>query len=62
MHNVIMRKITVGAEYQPLSDVDLIGSVEISTPPTNTATVNFLGDDGSDVPWAAGDNAERAFM
>lgn len=55
MNNVIMRKIVVTAEYQPLASQQLIGSVTISTPPDNQATVFFKGDDGSDVPWVPGE-------
>ena len=55
MNNTIMRKITVTAEYQPLSAERLVGSVTISTPPTNEADVVFRGDDGSDVPWVPGE-------
>ena len=51
MNNVIMRKIDVTGVYQPLSNVELIGSFTISTPPTNTNDVLFKGDDGSDVLW-----------
>ena len=54
MNNVIMRTVTVTAEYKPLSTVSLIGSVTISTPPENNGGVFFRGDDGSDVPWRQG--------
>ena len=55
MHNVVMRKITVTGEYQPLVSSSLVASVTISTPPTNGGNVLFKGDDGSDVPWVAGE-------
>lgn len=55
MNNVIMRKIDMMADWQPLSMVCLIGSVTISAPPTNAAAVVFRGDDGSEVPWTAGE-------
>lgn len=55
MNNVIMRKVIVTANYQPLSATSLIGSVEISAAPSNVANVFFKGDDGSDVPWVAGE-------
>ena len=55
MNNVVMRKIVVTGSYQPLSAQSLIASVTISTPPTNAGTVDFLGDDGTDVPWISGE-------
>lgn len=55
MNNVIMRKIVVTADYQPLVSDRVIGSVTISTPPTNAADVIFQGDDGSEVPWIPGE-------
>ena len=55
MHNVVMRKITVTGEYQPLVSSSLVASVTISTPPANGGNVLFKGDDGSDVPWVAGE-------
>ena len=54
MNNVIMRAVPVTEEYAPLSAVSLVGSVTISTPPSNANDVFFLGDDGSDVLWVAG--------
>lgn len=55
MNNIIMRKITVTAVYQALSNKSLVGSVTISTLPGNAANVYFKGDDGSDVPWIPGE-------
>jgi hypothetical protein len=55
MNNVVMRKITVTANYQPLAAVKTVASVTISTPPANSGTVFFRGDDGSDVPWIGGE-------
>ena len=55
MNNVILRKIVVTAEYQPLSETSLIGSVTISTPPTNLGDVIFQGDDVDEVPWVPGE-------
>jgi len=55
MNNVIMRIVTVTGSYQPLVAASLAaGTVTISCPPTNAAVVYFKGDDGSDVPWVAG--------
>ena len=55
MNNIIMRAVAVTPEYQPLSAVSLIGSVTISTLPSNTGDVVFRGDDGSDVPHQPGE-------
>ena len=55
MNNVVMRKIVVTGDYQPLASAKLVASVSISTPPTNTGTVYFKGDDGADVPWVPGE-------
>ena len=55
MNNVIMRKIEVTADYQPLSARKLVASATFSCPPTNAGAVHFRGDDGSDVPWMAGE-------
>jgi len=54
MNNIVMRKITVTSEYQPLVSTGLVASVTISTPPSNAGNVLFKGDDGSDVPWIPG--------
>ena len=54
VHNIIMRTVPVTEEYAPLSTVSLVGSVTISTPPSNTGDVFFKGDDGSDVLWLVG--------
>jgi len=55
MRNIIMRTVSVTAEYQPLSAVSLVGSVTISTLPSNAGDVFFRGDDGSDVPHQPGE-------
>jgi hypothetical protein len=55
MNSTIMRRIEVATDYQPLSSTPLIGSFEISSVPTNAATVFFRGDDGSEVPWMPGE-------
>ena len=55
MNNFIIRKIMVTASYLPLVSPKLTASVTISCPPTNTASVLFRGDDGSDVPWLPGE-------
>ena len=55
MRNVIMRKIELSEEYRPLSDRPLTMSGEINAPPFNPGPVFFRGDDGSDIPWIAGE-------
>jgi hypothetical protein len=60
MNNVVIRKVIVSASYQPLvvsspPGGKFVASVTISCPPTNTASVLFRGDDGSDVPWLPGE-------
>jgi hypothetical protein len=55
MNNVIMRKVVVTGSYSPLAAGSLVGSVTISTPPTNAANVLFKCADGSDVPWVPGE-------
>lgn len=55
MNNVVMRRIAVTADYQPLSNRKLVSSVTLACPPTNKKTVYFRGDDGSDVPWVPGE-------
>ena len=55
MNNVFLRKIDVTEEYTPLASERIVLTVTISAPPTNAANVFFKGDDGSDVPWVAGE-------
>jgi len=55
MNNVIMRRVEVTADYQPLADRKLVASVTLASLPTNGSTVYFRGDDGSDVPWVPGE-------
>jgi len=54
MNNVIMRTIDVTTGFAPLVANELIASVTLSCPPTNTGNVIFQGDDGSEVPWLPG--------
>jgi len=55
MNNVIMRKLVLTADYQPLSAEHFVGSVVISVPPSNEDAVTFRGDLGADVPWVPGE-------
>jgi hypothetical protein len=48
-------RIPLSAEYRPLADRRLVASVDVSAPPTNSGLVYFLGTDGQDVPWTAGE-------
>jgi len=55
-NNVIMRALTLGTEFQPLSEKDVeVATIDLSAPPSNTAPVLFLGDDGNEVPWIPGE-------
>lgn len=55
MNNPILRIVSVTQDYQPLSAETLIASATISCPPANIGEVFFKGDDGSHVPWQAGE-------
>ena len=60
MNNVILRKVTVTAEWQPLSPSRLVASVTISALPGNTSDVAFrtVDEPGHEVPVAAGQSHE----
>jgi len=56
MNNIVMRKVTVTAAFQPVtSQASEIASVEISASPDNSGPVLFQGDDGSEVPFQPGE-------
>jgi hypothetical protein len=57
MNNVILRRIDVTGDWQPLSVVRLVGTVTISTPPDNGGAVLFRTTDepAHEVPWVAGE-------
>jgi hypothetical protein len=55
MNSILMRKVVVTGEYQPLAAERTVVTVTISCPPANTGNVLFKGDDGSDVPWIPGE-------
>jgi len=55
MNNVIMRKLVLTADYQPLAAEKVVGSFVISAPPSNDDDAVFLGDEGDDVPWVPGE-------
>lgn len=55
MNNIIMRKLILTADYQPLAAERVVGSFTISAPPDNTGDAIFLGDEGADVPWVPGE-------
>ena len=56
MNNIVMRKVVVGADFQPVTAQTIeVASVEISASPENAAPVIFLGDDGSEVPFVPGE-------
>ena len=55
MNNIIMRKLVLTADYQPLAAERVVGSFVISAPPSNDDDAIFLGDLGADVPWTPGE-------
>ena len=57
MNNVILRKLTATTTWQPLSDAPLIGTVSVSTPPSNLNNVLFraVAEPGHEVPWVPGE-------
>ena len=55
MNNILMRVVDVTGEYAPLVTGRTVVTVTISCPPSNAGPVYFRGDDGSDVPWIAGE-------
>lgn len=54
-NNVLMRKVVVTGAYQPLASETTVVTVTVSALPSNSGTVYFKGDDGSDVPWIPGE-------
>lgn len=55
MNNVVMFRVVLSAEYRPLAERSLVATVDVSAPPGNAGPVFFLGLDGADVPWIAGE-------
>lgn len=55
MNNIIMRKLVLTADYQPLAAERVVGSFTISAPPSNADDAIFQGDLGADVPWVPGE-------
>lgn len=55
MHNLILRKIDLSDQWQPLAPARLVGSVVISAPPANAQPVMLLADDGSELPFVPGE-------
>ena len=55
MHNLVQRRVTVTADWQLISEVSLVASVDVSCLPQNVGLVWFQGDDGSEVPWLPGE-------
>ncbi len=57
MNNAIVRKVTIGTSYAPLTASQLVGSATISAPLTNTDAVYLRSDDDTeDIPWQPGDS------
>jgi hypothetical protein len=55
VNNLVQRRIALTADWQPLSAVSLVASVDVSCPPMNAGVAWFQGDDGSEVPWIPGE-------
>jgi hypothetical protein len=57
MNNVILRKFDVTDGWQPLAAVPLVGTITVSTPPTNSGNVLFrsVHEPGHEVPWVPGE-------
>ena len=56
MNNIVMRKVVVDTNYKPVTTQSIeVASVEISASPDNAGPVIFQGDDGSEVPFVAGE-------
>jgi len=48
-NNLILRRIDVTPEWKPLSPVSLVGTVDVSTPPSNSGPVFFRAGPGEEV-------------
>lgn len=55
MNNVIMLKVALSSQFQPLSADSLVGTFEISCPPENNTSAIFKADNGDEVPWRKGE-------
>jgi hypothetical protein len=55
MHNVIQRRIVLTADWQALSDQEVVATVDVQAPPSNAGPVIFLDDTGQEVPWIPGE-------
>ena len=54
-NNLIIRRFEVKPEFRRLSEVEVIGTVDISTPPFNSAPVFLKGDNGDEVVMVPGE-------
>lgn len=56
MNNLVQRLITLTSEWQPASALPVeVASVDVLALPSNSAVVEFLGDQGQPVPWQPGE-------
>ena len=55
MNSILMRKVTITTDYQPLVSTRTVVTATISCPPSNVGNVLFKGDTGQDVPWVPGE-------
>lgn len=56
MNNVLMRKIVLSTQYQPLGRE--VASVTVRMPASNKQAVVFEGEDGAEVGWDKGTQFE----
>jgi hypothetical protein len=55
MNNVLLRKVTLTTQFQPLSTKSSeVLSVTVRMPSGNKQEVVFLGENGVEVPWEPG--------
>ena len=55
MNNVVMFRVVLSGEYRPLTEHSLVATVDVSVPPSNVGPALFLGADGQEVSWIAGE-------
>lgn len=56
MNNIVMRTITLTADWQPFTEKDCeVATVDVQASPTNAGPATFLGDTGQEVAWVPGE-------
>ena len=54
-NNLILRRIEVTPEWKPLSPIPLVGTVNVSAPPTNSGPVFIRAGAGEEVHFVPGE-------